>query len=85
MQDAAVPISKVAAMGAWSVAAILFVVTWVLVANGSRWAHVMSYSSIVVCIVAATLQVRCWVVRVCALLRATAGLDGEGSNLHAIR
>ena len=88
MHDNAISASKLAAYALWAWVALLFAVAWLTWAFGDHetlW-MMFAFTGCASSALAATFQVRCYSLRVCALLRATHGLDTPPpSEVRALR
>lgn len=66
---------RVWAVAAWAITALVLIASWVLAfvqPLGRNYAGVMACTGCAMCGIAVTLQVRSFIVRVCALIRAAA-------------
>lgn len=70
----------------WGVAVGMVLVVWVMALTGAPWR--LTIGAVVTTVlsvnVAAVWQGRCFVSRVCALLRMSGGLQGPDAELYAL-
>jgi uncharacterized membrane protein len=78
--------AAVVVMFLWVAAGALIIAVWIFALSGVP--HVYQYAvgttGMATLAVAITCQVRLYVVRLCALMRATTGLDSPDAELHTI-
>lgn len=75
------------ATGLWVLVGLLLASAWLVMLVGD-WhvAAMLGFTSCVSCGLAVTGQFRCYTMRLCAMLRAAAGLQIEdGGELHSFR
>jgi hypothetical protein len=81
-------LTTVIAWALWTVTVISLVTTWILMGSGhQRSAVAMGLTAGVIAPAAAVATIRNYTIRVCGLIRATAGLEGVAhrAELHNIR
>lgn len=80
MQDEYVNKGKVIMLAAWGVVIGLMAIGWVLILCSSHtaWGGMFAAMACATSAFAATLQIRCYAVRMMCVVRATAGLDPVG-------
>lgn len=84
MYDSAVPISRVFASVLWIAAAVAFALGWILFGVvGPQLGLMVLLTATCILGLAGLLQIRCWTIRVCVLVR---GPEREGAaQLHTLR
>lgn len=87
MNDEYVSRGKVIMFVAWGVVATLMATAWVVILFTSRWrvGGMFAAMSCAMSAMAATMQIRCYAVRMACLIRATAGLVPESPRPRPVR
>lgn len=87
MNDQLISRTKVLTIAIWTLAVLLLASGWVvMLADGGawHWAVMLSVTSLATTGVAMTMHLRCYVLRLVDLIRATAGLKSKGGELHTL-
>lgn len=82
--------ARTAAVAAWTGSGVLLAFGWAMILFApDRWllGGMCAATACVFAVIAAVMQVRIYVVKVCALIRRTSGLSSveTGSNVHAFQ
>lgn len=89
MHDNSIPTSRVITGALWTWVILVLLAAWIVFAVGyHELAAMLGLTACASSAAAATAQIRCYTLRVCALLRVTAGLDGGDAptvQLHPLR
>lgn len=86
MNDPEISMSKAVAFVAWSIMAMCALVALVVFAMGHQnLGLLIGIKALLWSAVAAVLTIRCWTLRVCRMIRASAGLDSQAGEVHPIR
>lgn len=88
MNDTAVPINRLIAYTFWALAGLTMIAAWlVILIAGHPVGYMLGLTALCFIGVAAVSQIRCYVVRLCSLLRAYESADraSAAADLHAIR
>lgn len=86
MHDEYVSRGAVVSVALWGIAAVLIAVVWVMALTGAHLRHEIAVALLAVgaLTVAAVYQIRLYAVRLCALMRIGAGLQGTDAELFTI-
>lgn len=86
MHDQYVSRASVLAVVLWSKSAVCLTVVWVLAAFDvpMRWEGAVGAVAVISAVLAAVWQVRLYTMRICNLVRATAGLESPRPELHSV-
>lgn len=88
MNDTAIPINRLIAYTFWGLAALTLLAAWLVALTASPLVGgMLGITALCFIGVAGVSQIRCYVVRLCALLRAynRAELDRRSADLHSVR
>lgn len=89
MNDNLIPISRIVTVSLWIATLLLCIAAWIawwLAGPGEDAWMMLGFSTCAMSGVAATAQVRCYTLRVVALLRAVGGLErSDGTDLRLMR
>jgi len=86
MQDSSIPTSRLITAALWAIVAIIMGTAWLLVGLGHRTAaNMLGLTGCATSAAAAVSSIRCYTLRICALLRATSGRMIGDSDLHSVR
>lgn len=93
MNDQLISTGKLAAIAAWIAGGLFLAAGWVIGLDipgdqAWRWCVLLLVTGLATVGIAMVLQIRCYILRLLALIRATAGLqgcDGDGrGELHSL-
>jgi hypothetical protein len=91
MNDQLISTGKVAAFAAWIVGGLLLTAGWVIGLDlpGDRpwrWCVLLLATGLAIIGVAMVLQIRCYILRLLAVIRVMAGIEdgGERGELHSL-
>ena len=71
----------------WAKSVGLLAAVWVAAAHhvGMEWVIALATTFVFTATIAATIQVRSYMVRLCAVIRATAGIEAPQAKVRALR
>ena len=87
MHDQLVSKATVLAVTFWGLAIGLMISGWLVMLcdqPGWRWAGMLCASALMTTGAAVTCHIRCYILRILGLVRATAGLERERGELHSL-
>lgn len=87
MHDVAVSMSKVVTAALWVLSLLLLLAAWIVgLTYGIHTVSVLlGFTAVIVAAMAGVSQVRLYTLRVCGIMRATAGLVPADAELHRLR
>lgn len=86
MTDTTVPLARVVTFVLWTLGAFALIAAWVVTLTASHaTGDLLGITAIVFCAVAGVSQIRCYVLRVCTLLRLVRSEQEVNAELHGLR
>lgn len=76
MHDGSIQVSRVISGSLWLLTCLIYLAAWIVgLAVSWRVGVLLGFTGCLVCCMAGVSQIRCYSLRMCGLVRATAGLE----------